>query len=508
MNNNILLIYPDAERDFYFELENTLFSKLSELEPIIDSARNLEHATRRIQQTSYTLIIASIEFPQNVQSAPNPEAAFKLDDWLELTLKSIPMVIIVPNYSNQIANRIRRNCTIILENCRSMGDDISIFALTNQPPEKQLNILLNLSTSGDSKEWEYIIDGENFIEFEPFVGELIKPSEASLMNIRKFTADIDDPDVSNWEESIKLLSMNLNDLLVLNNEKFQSDLESALSRINNNLSQTRLQFVVNKEIYPVFLEAILSPCIDSRCAGDGYWMEHSPLVRHVRGGGSHHTLFQEEQKNKLNVLIIGSNTSGSVGLGNLKTPKFLKSIDNVENECETIKNHFEELKLEPEYNLGDIKVIPEHPNEVCLADEVKKTLREGSWDIVHYAGHSEFDEVSDQGYVFFKNDDGRVEAVEISEFSQWLGEVRLLMLSSCSSSHKSFVFELAKHRVPAVIGFRTRINDELAALFASRFYLNLFETKSVEEAFFHARKYLYETDESEHAWTKPILVFE
>ncbi len=508
MIKNILIVYPDAQREFFYELEDRLERDLIDCNPICIRVSDLELAKRKVQNVKpLELIIAHIEFPLKPKSGLDYEAAFKFEKWLRNNNIVTPMVIIVPKLNNQMISRGSHQSTHIFENDRSLSEAIVSLVKQNASQGKQLNIMLDLSTSSSTSEWRYKIKGKNIPKLKPQDGLLKKPSQTSMETIMMFTTDIDNPQITNQEERIKVLSKSLREILIEDNLEFAQNLKQALSQIDK-LEQTRLQFIVNEEVYPVFLEAVLCPIDALNSARGDYWMEYSPLVRHVSAKRSGHTLFQEEEISPINILIIGSNTSGAVELDNSMKRISLDSLDNVASECDVLKNQLVKLKAEHLFNLGEIKIIQEQYDEISLTEEVKRTLCGKSWDIVHYAGHSHFDEVSRRAYIFLKDHEDYVEAVEISKFAEWLRKTRLLILSSCTSSHQSFVFELAKHQVPAVLGFRSRIKDDLASQFASSFYNSLFEIKSVDGAFYQARKSLYDKDKTDHAWTNPILVFE
>ena len=61
-------------------------------------------------------------------------------------------------------------------------------------------------------------------------------------------------------------------------------------------------------------------------------------------------------------------------------------------------------------------------------------------------------------------------AVPLDTFFDSLSHVGLVYLSSCQSSSESIVFGLVDQSVPAIIGFRWPIRDDLAVAFAKGFY--------------------------------------
>ncbi len=69
------------------------------------------------------------------------------------------------------------------------------------------------------------------------------------------------------------------------------------------------------------------------------------------------------------------------------------------------------------------------------------------------------------------------------------------------------MFEMARNYVPAVLGFRWDIRDDLAADFAAKFYENLFRFRSIESAFVAARNSVRrDHGVKEQVWAAPMLV--
>ena len=120
---------------------------------------------------------------------------------------------------------------------------------------------------------------------------------------------------------------------------------------------------------------------------------------------------------------------------------------------------------------------------------MQEVLKTDHWDLVHYAGHSYYDEKEGGGYLFFPGD--FAEPLEIQMFNTHLenAQTRFVYLSGCQSSEAGFVFELAKLQIPGVLGFRWPINDNPALEFARKFYGELFKNGSpcVEKAFLETR---------------------
>ena len=70
------------------------------------------------------------------------------------------------------------------------------------------------------------------------------------------------------------------------------------------------------------------------------------------------------------------------------------------------------------------------------------------------------------------------------------------------------MFELARQKIPAIIGFRWDIIDDQAAEHARIFYKYLFKEKSLEYAFLKTRTDMYNRDDKHRIWAAPILIMQ
>ena len=126
-------------------------------------------------------------------------------------------------------------------------------------------------------------------------------------------------------------------------------------------------------------------------------------------------------------------------------------------------------------------MLEEYPGELLVAE---------TWHLVHFAGHSYYDETDKKGYVLVPE---RLSTGPCRSKQGILclafGDVpRFVYLSSCESSADEFVFELANAGIPAVAGFRWGVTEDSAFDYAMSFYGHLFKERSLEVAFWKARE--------------------
>lgn len=154
----------------------------------------------------------------------------------------------------------------------------------------------------------------------------------------------------------------------------------------------------------------------------------------------------------------------------------------------------------------------------------RKVLVDGYYDIIHYCGHSAFNErAPDESALYFyegKNRTGDIVALTADVLNSLLTEssVKMLYLSSCegtatgsSASHLNDDFYGIAHAavtagVPTVLGFRWAVSDQGARLLAKYFYEYFLAYGDPSLALWQARKRVAELMRHDNAWLSPILI--
>ena len=325
----------------------------------------------------------------------------------------------------------------------------------------------------------YRLNGKGF----PFETEHEVPiDEDTVKRLSTASVAIGSPPPANWKDILREIGTNLLD--ALSKDRYFMTLVTQGLGEGGEETSARVRFVVKPDppdMYGLALEAVLCPL-----APDEYWMLSAPVYRRVlvnepSTGGY---LFTGGQR--INCLIIDATTPGLVG-DPADPVALLRPIPNVSKECEWV----EELLVQNKsgFNIGDVRLLRNQPQKPPLAQQVKEALESRDWGIVHYGGHSHYDNRNNTGYVFFPG--SPIESVEMKRFSDWLRRVAFTYFSSCDSGAGPFVFELAKRRVSNILGFRWEIDDKYAFEYAKEFYQSLFGNRSLEQAFLSARKRMY-----------------
>lgn len=173
-----------------------------------------------------------------------------------------------------------------------------------------------------------------------------------------------------------------------------------------------------------------------------------------------------------------------------------------------IKNHFDKKRNQISINFKSTQIDKIY---------VKKNLRD--YDIVHFAGHCEFDaeNAKNSGWVL---SDGNFSGHDIMAMSETLPLPTLIFSNACQSAHvtkglidpdyqkniynlaSAFIFSGVRH----YIGTVRKIEDPVSLLFSKEFYIHLFKGKSVGESLCLARmKLIHEYGIDSIFWTSYLL---
>ena len=126
--------------------------------------------------------------------------------------------------------------------------------------------------------------------------------------------------------------------------------------------------------------------------------------------------------------------------------------------------------------------------------------------MVHFAGHSFWDEKTGSAIIFLPGETNpQVVGIEPLAVLLRSARTRLVYLSSCKSSGCGV--ELARKQIPAIVGYRWNVDDELSAEHAKVFYKNLFEyPDSLEIALLRTRVQMHKDHRDNPIWASSILI--
>ena len=145
---------------------------------------------------------------------------------------------------------------------------------------------------------------------------------------------------------------------------------------------------------------------------------------------------------------------------------------------------------------------------------LREALRDGSYHVLHFVGHSDFTPSGD-GVLYLENADGQSSAVDETLFANLLSDqdqLRLVVLNSCEGARTTLTdpyagvaTTLISLGVPAVVAMQFEISDRAAIVFAEELYTNLIGRQDpIDAAVAEARKAVYsQVDPIE--WATPVL---
>jgi hypothetical protein len=497
---------------------------------IVNSERSEQDASKRLKRSplnAYQLIVTEIGIAADRKTPRNDKDRRGLE--LLKSLNSlpyhIPSILIAPKVDNELVYTTHE-----LYRCFLVEPDATMF----ERCAKYVQQAFDLSSLGSVDEvvritfeldpdrglgFGYRIEGIGFsysdrgvIEIDKAVIEDLLQRSASAREIKNYP---------NWENHLRALGRILVQKLLLDT----LDLQAAYWSIVGN-RRVEICFDVARSMHPVILEALIEPksLLKQRGSPEAgeFWMLKASIYRRLRNERptDMYPLFQGSPRSnysrQINCLIIQADVEGSAPAvrGADGRPLSLPALPHVREEAEMLEKYLEDLKkLRPDLCIGEVcrirldKLAPDQN----FRDYVERTLNipDQPWHLVHYAGHCHYDDEAGKGYLFFPGS-AFIEEVDLSTFSSWLCRSQFVFLSACNTSEEQVVFELANNHVPAALGFRWEIEDDLAFEYTRAFYEELFKTKSLEYAFLRTRNRMRKVAawSKKRFWAAPLLILQ
>jgi len=148
-------------------------------------------------------------------------------------------------------------------------------------------------------------------------------------------------------------------------------------------------------------------------------------------------------------------------------------------------------------------------------DTIHELMLGGTWHILHFVGHGDYDVTNDQGVLALVDARGRADLVEASQFTDLLSEAEpsppLMVLNSCSSGASGMqdlfsgtAAALVHGGISAVAAMQFSISDTAAIKFARGFYAAFACGRTVDEAVRSGRIGILGTAHSLE-WLTPVL---
>jgi len=516
MRRQILIAISDSYQ--MNRVKEALESELIDIS--IDLVFDEQTAKEKIKSKAYALVVTHQHLPKDGKTPIQEEEkrGLGLSKWIAANANRIPTVLLTFQSDTEVIEAVSQlqNCDAVFIGLDRWEDSLIKKVpqgLAAQTVEEKKRLDVDIYIDLENNRAEADLKGVNFPR--SVEREQLKIQGSAIIKLSMNAAkEVDRTDGEKWQKRLQKLGEALMRHIFQKNYEFNRKFERLIGEVGG-LQNTRIRFIVGEKIHAVALEAIFGPHeLQSR---EDYWMLHAPIYRTIRDcPGYEYPLFHEHDAEMngrpINVLIIESPTEGLIQFEGFT--KQLGKLENVVKECRNLKKYLRPFQTVGRVNIGEVKLISWKNKNRPMKELLRKALEQEnqSWHVVHYAGHSYFDPLTQDGYVFFPGAGRTIDIIQVDQFSAWLREAntRFIFLSSCHSSELGFVFAMARKNIPAIVGFRWDVDDDMAVQYAEAFYRQLLEgeKQSLEYAFLKARKNIYADNPYNPIWAAPVLVIQ
>jgi hypothetical protein len=509
----ILIVHPDA--DMLDLMDTAIRDKFPDLNTV--GVRNLARAKDQCRAEAcdpFSLVIVNSSIAVDTKTPRNDaenQGIELLQSLPSVGHADVPTILIAPSVTNELLASVQqlRNCSLLLMDHSAGFEEALLSAIARslgtlqeqEPAQVKVVVSLNL----EKQTFEYEMKGVGFTYSTPRAPLQVDALGFKRLLNRSRRAG-DNPD--DWEQELLEIGQDLGTLLLYGNPGFLRELHDAQAKAGGS-ERKSICFDIDRSVYPAALEALTEP------GEERFWMLQVPMYRRLTRLGQsaldRTVLFHKRAPRgpePFSALIIESPASGPVENLTDKQGKrlFLKPLENVKEECDAVEAALSK-RASPLRRIRPEDV----PEGSSFKTYVRDVLKEGNWDLVHYAGHSYYDESSSKGYLLLPGP--FVEELEVELFNTYLdhARTRFVYLSGCQSSETGFVFEFARLQIPGVLGFRWPIHDQAALDFAKHFYENLFSKSAapcLERAFTATRCAIREIHKQDKIWAAAMLILQ
>jgi hypothetical protein len=165
--------------------------------------------------------------------------------------------------------------------------------------------------------------------------------------------------------------------------------------------------------------------------------------------------------------------------------------------------------------LGTLPGVETYPLHNPSVEELRDTLLEKDFHVLHFMGHGEFDAESGQGVLYFTNADGSDRAVSGTLLASHLADLHSLRLvfvnaceTACANARAPFAgvaAALLRAGLPAVIAMQRPIGDESALEFSRAVYRRTAAGDPVDAAVTEGRLAIARGQGTPLEWGTPVL---
>jgi hypothetical protein len=516
MTQSVLIVHHEVE---YHQIIREAVEEAWDREARCVMVANQDKAIERLAQQSqgqrYALLVTDRDIARDATSPRDPTARVGLDlvDHAMAQYSRLFAIVLATHIDDETNRRVNRHPYCRAVSYEKIEDDLrSTLKQLNElqrrldaglPPARveQPPSFVHVSVRGTAKMCELSYFDKN--GRRKHADGPIELNDELLKNLTQYAKNLKDSlgdSYTRWEFWLSECGTKIDKALTYST-KVNAALIEAMSLVD--LGNIVFCFHTDRLHFPIFYESLHR---NGRfCALESTFARRLHIEQ-LRG---YPLLWGEAtgEQRPLRCLVIEANVKGRFG------DTILRPLPHLASECDEIRKF--------DRGTGDRRDEAKRPVEVtsvrtsnlsaaAFRAEVNAQLRQ-PWDVIHYAGHSiyEGEGLEGQGYLFYPAErDGEVEAIPLDAFIDGLShDVGLVYLSSCQSSSESIVFGLADQSVPAIVGFRWPIRDDLALAFAKGFYEAIIVGgMHLGPAFVAARRMLNKDYPHTPHWFAPVLI--
>lgn len=492
MAKTVLLVMGDSDRDLLDLLARTLEAS----DVAVIPQKNEKAALKILREVPIDFIAAALSLAPDSASPARTDGGVAFCEHAR-AISPAPMALIAPAVTNALQQRLAQIPSPPI--CFMVDADLPAMllrqALATTPPARRLDVVIRADPTG----WTYELSGTGFA-FDRRGRLNVMQANLGLL---KTVAQALREDRTDWADLFRGLGKGIVDCFFEQNDVFRQQLFAGIE-LAEGLPNTRVSFAVADAYYEIALEAILSPLEEL----PEPWMIHAPLVRNIASAVAAEAQLFEGPPRPLRCLILCSDASGMVELGEGLAPIVVPPLPHLRKECEEVRRLFS--RVARQLGFDEPRVVGADDAAPLTPERLLDALREPEpWDVVHYAGHSyHARENPAQASLIVSRGKDRPVAMRINELAPYLRRSKLVYLSSCNSANAGFAFEAVQQGIPAVVGFRWGVRDDSADIHARLFYRKLFKDRAIDTALWKTRRAMHRLQRNDRTWASSMLVMQ
>jgi hypothetical protein len=484
-------------RDVLEEASKAVERALGKQAEVIQQS-NFERALKLLSDTemSWSMIVLGSTTPATAASSGSPVSSSAACEFMRTFRKSskTPVIVLAVNQEPALTELLKRwedntavvqyDWTLLEQRVRELQYSI--------PMQSSLELEIRLD---DSDQGAYTVQriGGGYLKSGSL---LIKRNDFDqLVN----TSELVSAAGTKWKDFLTEVGRQLNSMLF---ENFTNDLTSHFfgQRVEVGGTQNvRILFTLGRTRQRALVEALR----EKQEASD-FWMLKAPIVRQYNVVGEKRPLFMDDvsRRGNINCLVINANPARGRVNGT-----DLEDLPEIANEAAAIQRILQAARERGE-GIGEIERLDLAERRDDSVGTVIATLKRTPWHMIHFAGHSI---MAPSGAPTLVLDAALGEVLPFATMAIQLCQTQFLFVSTCKGADQAILTRAIENVIPAVLGFRWRVEDLPARQFAEAFYSCLFTRgdsafKSLEYACLAARRAAYERDPENNTWASPLLL--